>query len=56
MYGRYSKILPELQAKLSTYIRTVAPNIQFTSIVINKFDVGDRMGALGISAVGLATL
>ena len=44
MYGRYSKILPELQTQLLAYIRTVAPNIQFTSIIINKFEVGDRMG------------
>ena len=44
MFARYSKILPELQAKLLTYIRSVASNIQFASIIINKFDVGDHMG------------
>ena len=44
MYGRCSKTLPELQDKLLTYIRTMAPNIQFTSIIINKFEEGDRMG------------
>ena len=43
MFARYSKILPELQAQLLTYIRTMAPNIQFTSIIINKFEVGDHM-------------
>ena len=44
MFARYSKILPELQTQLLAYIRTVVPNIQFTSIIINKFEVGDRMG------------
>ena len=43
MFARYSKILPELQTQLLAYIRTVAPNIQLTSITINKFDVGDRI-------------
>ena len=44
MYGRCSKTLPELQSKLLAYIRSVAPNIQFTPIIINKFEEGDRIG------------
>ena len=44
MFARYSKILPELQTKLLTHIKTVDPNMQFTSIIINKFELGDRTG------------
>ena len=42
-FGRLSHLLPELQQQLLDYIRTVA-DIQFSSIILNRFEVGDSMG------------
>ena len=44
VFGKYTHILPELQAQLLSFIRAVAPDIQFSSIILNRFDPGDRMG------------
>ena len=43
-FGRLSHLLPELQQQLLTYIRAVAPDIRFSNIILNRFEVGDRMG------------
>ena len=44
VFGKYTHILPELQAQLLTFIRALAPDIQFSSIILNRFDPGDCMG------------
>ena len=44
VFGKYSHIVPEVQAQLLAYIKSVAPNVQFSSIILNRFDPGDRMG------------
>ena len=36
-------MLPELQAQLLGYIRSVAPEIHFSSIILNKYEKGDRI-------------
>jgi hypothetical protein len=44
VFGKYTHLLPELQAQLLTFIRAVAPDIQFSSIILNRFEPGDLMG------------
>jgi len=44
VFGKYTHILPELQSQLLAFINEVAPDIQFSSIILNRFDPGDRMG------------
>ena len=43
MFGRFSKELPELQQELLNWIRSVC-DIDFCSIILNKYEVGDSMG------------
>ena len=43
-FGRLSHLLPELQQQLLDYVRGIAPHIQFSSIILNRFEVGDSMG------------
>ena len=45
IYGYYTHLLPELQEQLLTYIRSVAPEIQYSSIILNKYERGDRIAA-----------
>ena len=37
--------MPELQQQLLSYIRSVAPEIHFSSVILNKYERGDRMAA-----------
>ena len=43
MFGRFSKELPELQQELLNWIKSVC-DIDFCSIILNKYEVGDSMG------------
>ena len=43
MFGRFSKELPELQQELLNWIKGVC-DIDFCSIILNKYEVGDSMG------------
>ena len=43
IYGKYTHLLPELQSQLLGYIRSVAPEIHFSSIILNKYEKGDRI-------------
>ena len=45
IYGKYTHLLPELQQQLLSYIRSVAPEIHFSSVILNKYERGDRIAA-----------
>ena len=43
MFGRFSREMPELQQELVNWIRSVC-DIDFCSIILNKYEPGDSMG------------
>ena len=43
MFGRFSKEMPGLQQELLNWIKSVC-DIDFCSIILNKYEVGDSMG------------
>ena len=43
MFGRFSREMPELQQELVNWIRSVS-DIDFCSIILNKYEPGDSMG------------
>ena len=44
MFGQYSRSLPELQEELIRFVRSVAPHLDFASIILNMYQPGDYMG------------
>ena len=42
-FGAASKIMPELQKLLTDYIRETAPQINFASIIVNRYSVKESM-------------
>ena len=42
-FGRGSKTMPKLQALLTNFIRKAAPEINFASIIVNRYAPGESM-------------